>query len=108
MVKIQFKTMRHGSTEDYRLGVKDADHYLLSDESGHFQQLIKKALRWRILDMITTDHGEAVKRARLIDGSVKSIVDHYFDDVIVFYLVYGYAHKENVKVQSVGPLTLNR
>ena len=106
-MKVQFKTLQ-GSIEDYYIGVKDDEHFILKDESLMFQQLIKKQLRFRVLDMITTNHLEAVKRSRLIDGSVKSLVDRYLGDAMVFYLVYGYAYKEDVKVQAVEPITLYR
>jgi len=104
---VQFKTL-NGSTEDYILTLKDDKHFILKDESFMFQQLIKKQLRFRVLDMITTDHLEAVKRSRFIDGSIKSVVDRYLGDAVVFYLVYGYAYKDDVKVKAVEPITLIR
>jgi len=106
-MKVQFKTL-HGSVEDYSINSKGDKHFILKDESLMFQQLIKKQLRFRVLDMITTDHLEAVKRSRFIDGSIKSVVDRYLGDAVVFYLVYGYAYKDDVKVKAVEPITLIR
>ena len=108
MAKLQFKTMRHGSTENYSLSSRDEKNLVLKDETMSFQQLIPKWLRWRMLDMITTSLDEAVKRSRLIDGSIKSVTDRYLDDVVMFHLVYGYPNSDQVKVQAVEPLSFNR